>query len=206
MEVKFETIKRISGLYHYVNSGILKKNNMNGFIKISRSNNIMTFSGIALDIEGTDNYVMDNILNNIKDAYYIRGKSNGKVLKLVTLSNKMKPLDYKLIRMGLNDYYGSCFEVNFKTNFEQIDKMILSYTSSMKDYSKVSIKDLDINTNKDHLYQSFGSSMYKLHKTRLPINVFINNLMKKEESYTLEEAFEKRSAEISKILFKEKNN
>lgn len=76
----------------------------------------------------------------------------------------------------------------------------------MKDFSKVSIKDLDINTNIDLLYQSFGNSMYKLQKTRLPINVFLNNLMKKEESYTVGEAFEKRGAEISKILFKEKNN
>lgn len=32
MEVKFETIKRISGLFHYIaNDDTFKKNNMNGF-------------------------------------------------------------------------------------------------------------------------------------------------------------------------------
>ena len=39
----------------------------------------------------------------------------------------------------------------------------------------------------------FGDSMYKLHKVRLPINIFLNNLMKKEQSYTVGEAFESKA-------------
>lgn len=203
-KVELEKLKRIDGVHYYLeNSFGLKKVKCSGFIKTMKNGNKIKFNGLVIDVEGTDCQVIDTLRESVKDAYYVRGTIESNKLNFTMLPNNLNsPLDYKLIKGGIDEYYGCSFSLAFDINYKELDKMILSYKNNLKDYARVCIKDLDEKTDKDIINKLFGSAMYSYYQNRIPINTVLRNLMIKEDSSTITEAFEKRSARIAKTLYK----
>ena len=207
-EVKIEGIKRINGIYQLdSNSYVVNKTLYNGFIKTIKTKDKTLFNGLVINAEENDYRLMNAITDNLDDAYFVRGIIKNNKLNFTVFSNFGRcPVDYKLIYMGLYEYYGSCYNINFNIDYNDLAKMILSYKSNISDYARVTINDLNELTDIDIIEKSFGETMYRCYQKRLPMNVFLLKLISKEDTATVTEAFEKRSTMVAKTLLKDRNN
>ena len=196
-DIKIGKINRIDIITQDFNDKEIKT--MAGFI---RSVDNRFFNGVVTNMEGDNNSVMRSMNNNIGKSYFIKGSLVNGELKFSLLRHHYLPRDYKLVREGINVFYG----LSFKTTFyvcQSNDKRIMSSEFFAETAAKASVNSLDDEKEEKVMTSLLIKCINDWHNL-IPFETEEKQLLKlmdDEKSSTLLDAFTARGASISKKIF-----